>query len=376
MVYSVSVFSFISSIKKIDQETDFTNTLARKQGIIVIFGLVLWAIVANIKYTFWKRLSPYMYIFGIILLCLLFTSFGVNLNGARGWLNFGAGIPSVEPIEYVKLATILYLARWLEPKIEELKTFEAGYIPFCIIVGSVGLLLAAQPDFGGILVLIPILVIMFFVAGGSIKHLFLTLVTGILILAIAGMSVKHVQDRFKDFLDPSVDPSNKNVGWQIQQSLIAIGSGGFMGRGINNSIQKWGYLPEVENDTIFSAIAEETGFRGTFALLILYLAIGWRGLLIARNAPDKFARYTAVGVTFWIIWQAFVNIAVATKIFPLTGITLPFISMGGSSLVMNLTAMGILLNISRYTTVPHAYFIHRRRLGGAHPAKSSPLQEA
>lgn len=374
MVYSVSVFSFVSSIKKIEDE--MVNTYALKQVYLVVGGLFIWAIVSNIKYTFWKRFSPLFYILGIFLMLLLFTSFGVSLNGATGWLNFGANIPSIQPIEFVKLSTIIYLARWLEPKVDELKNLDTGFIPFCIITGVVGILIAAQPDFGGFLVLIPTLVVMFFAAGGRLKHLLMMALIGVLVFMFAAFSFKHVQDRIKDFMDPSIDPSNKNVGWQIQQSLIAIGSGGFMGRGINNSIQKWGYLPEVESDTIFSAIAEETGFRGSIALILLFLAIGWRGMLIAQNAPDKFAKYTAIGITFWIIWQAFVNIAVATKIFPLTGITLPFISMGGSSLIMNITATGILLNISRYTTVEHAYFINRRRVGRPHLSQYSPPQEA
>lgn len=376
MVYSVSIFSFISSIKQLDISSDLTNRIALKHLYLAILGIIVAMVVMNIRYTIWKKLSLFMYLLGILLMALLFTSLGLNLNGARGWLNFGAHIPSIEPIEFVKLASILYLARWMEPKLDDLKTLEGGFIPFSIIAGIILLFLAAQPDFGGILVVIPTLVIMFFIGGGNMKHLLMSFLIGILILVFAALSFKHVQDRFKDFMDPAVDPSNKNVGWQIQQSLIAIGSGGLGGRGINNSIQKWGYLPEVENDTIFSAVAEETGFRGTVTVLLLYLFIAWRGFTIARNAPDKFAKYTAAGITFWIVWQAFVNISVATKIFPLTGITLPFISMGGSSLVMNLAAMGILLNISCYTTIPHAYFVYRRRVGRPHSSQHSALPEA
>jgi len=366
MINSVSVYDYLLTLKDPSQYT--INTFALKQAILVGIGLVMFTLVSMVHYKFWRKMSLPMYIFGVFMLLLLFhPSFGRKLNGATGWLSFGAMFPSIQPIEFVKLAIVLYLARWLEPKVEELKSMENGFIPFCIIVGIVGLLVAAQPDFGGLLVIIPTTVVMFYVAGARTKHLLIVGMIGMMILFFAFSAFKHVRDRFSDFLDPTIDPSNKNVGWQIQQSLIAVGSGGFMGRGINKSIQKWGYLPEVQNDTIFAAVAEETGFRGAIALILIFLFIGWRGLLISRYAPDKFAKYTAFGISFWIIWQAFINIGVTIKILPLTGITLPFISAGGSSLLINMVSMSILVNISRYVTIPaHESFSNWRRIGGSH----------
>lgn len=369
MVNSVSIYNYLLTLA--DPRDYVLNTFALKQTILVILGVGVFAVISNIHYKFWKRISPLLYIISVILLALVFTPFGISLNGAKGWLDFGSMFPSIQPLEIAKLGVVLYLARWLEPKQGELKTFEAGFLPFGIIIGTVGLLLGLQPDFGGILVLIPTAVMMFFVAGARARHLFISLLIVAMMAFIAFASFAHVRDRVKDFMDPTIDPTSKNVGWQIQQSLIAVGSGGFMGRGINKSIQKWGYLPEVQNDTIFAAIAEETGFRGALALILLFLCIGWRGVLIAQNAPDKFAKYAALGITFWVIWQALVNIAVVIKVLPLTGLTLPFISAGGSSLMINLVAMGILVNISRYTQIPHAYFTDRRRVGRPHTAKRS-----
>ena len=374
MVNSVTNYDFYQNPDKI--ETAFMSDTAWKQILLTVAGIILWAVVSQINYLVWKRFSPMLYVIGVFLLLLLFhPAFGKTLNGATGWLDFGSFFPSIQPVEFVKIATILYLARWLEPKVHELKTLDAGFIPFGIIVGVVILLIAAQPDFGGFLVLFPVCLVMFYVAGARLKHLLMVFLVSLMLCVIGITAFKHIRDRFSDFMDPTVDPSNKNVGWQIQQSLIAVGSGGFMGRGINKSVQKMGYLPEVERDTIFAAIAEETGFRGTLALILVYLFVCWRGFVIAYYAPDKFARYASLGLSFLILWQAFVNIAVTIKLFPLTGITLPFISAGGSSLLINLFSVGILVNISRYSSIPHAHFAHRRRVGRAHISSPRVVQE-
>lgn len=363
MINSVSVYDYLLTLN--DPRDYDINYFAVKQMVLVGVSVLIFIGVCNINYRFWRKASLPMYVLSLILLLLLFhPMFGRTINGATGWLYLGSF--SMQPIELAKLAMILYLARWLEPKVDELKQFDTGFFPFMIIVGAMAIPILAQPDFGGLLVMIPICIIMFYVAGGKMKHLMYLLLAGVLIFVIAFTSFAHVRNRVHDFFDSSIDPSKKNVGWQIQQSLIAVGSGGFMGRGINKSIQKWGYLPEVQNDMIFAAIGEETGFRGSVALVLVYLFMAWRGFTIAQNAPDKFAKYVAAGISFWIVWQAFVNIGVVIKILPLTGITLPFISAGGSSLITLLTSMGILVNISAYTTVSHDYFISRRRVGRPH----------
>ena len=374
MINSVSVYDYLLTLND-PREYDI-NYFAVKQMILVGISVVAFVGVANINYRFWRKASLPLYILGLIMLLLLFhPMFGRTINGSTGWLYLGNFL-SVQPIEFAKLGMILYLARWLEPKVDELKQFDTGFFPFLIIVGLMGLPILLQPDFGGLLVLVPVTIVMFFVAGGKLKHFIYLLLAGVMIFVIAFTSFAHVRNRVHDFFDSSIDPSKKNVGWQIQQSLIAVGSGGFMGKGINKSIQKWGYLPEVQNDMIFAAIGEETGFRGSVALVFVYLFMAWRGFTIAQNAPDKFAKYAAIGISFWIVWQAFINIGVVIKIIPLTGITLPFISAGGSSLITLLTAMGILVNISGYTTVSHDYFISRRRVGRPHTAEHRPAPSA
>lgn len=374
MINSVSVYDYLLTLND-PREYDI-NYFALKQMVLVGVSIGVFVVVSNIHYRFWRTMSLPMYGLAVILLLLLFHPLlGKTLNGSTGWLYLGS-LPSIQPIEFAKLAMILYLARWLEPKVDELKHMDTGFLPFVIIVGLIAGPVLFQPDFGGLLVLIPVCITMFFVAGGRLKYLFYLLLVAVIGFVIAFSGFSHVRSRVNNFFDSSIDPSNKNVGWQIQQSLIAVGSGGFMGKGINKSIQKWGYLPEVQNDMIFAAIGEETGFRGSVALVFVYLFMAWRGFIISQNAPDKFAKYAALGISFWIVWQAFVNIGVVIKIIPLTGITLPFISAGGSSLITLLTAMGILVNISGYTTISHDYFVSRRRVGRSHSTKPSTTTRA
>ena len=249
----------------------------------------------------------------------------------------------------MKIGIILYLARWLEVRKKEVQTIENGLIPFGLIVGAVVLLLGLQPDYGSVLIILPVTIAMFFVSGGRMKHLATMFGAGSVLATIVVMTVPYINNRFHVFLNPDIDPASRNVGWQIQQALIAIGSGGWFGLGVGKSIQKFGYLPEVQGDTIFSAMAEELGFIRIFMVIGAYLFIAYRGFKIADRTEDRYYKLVATGITTWIVWQAFVNILVNVKLFPLTGITLPFISYGGSSLTTLLIAVGILINISRYT---------------------------
>lgn len=222
------------------------------------------------------------------------------------------------------------------------------------------LLLILQPDFGSILVLTPIVVILFFVGGGNIKHLFASfLVFMVFALSIYGMgkhtgttdrnSLSYITDRIDNFLSDNQSAiENKSINFQTEQGLIAIGSGGFFGLGFGNSIQKFGYLPEVEGDFIFSVIAEELGFIGILFLVSLFVYIGYRGFVIAQATDDLFGKYVATGIASLILVQSFINMGVNLNIVPLTGITLPFVSYGGSSLLSLLLSIGILLNISRF----------------------------
>ncbi|MBI5422169.1 cell division protein FtsW [Candidatus Peregrinibacteria bacterium] len=314
----------------------------------------------------WKKMALPLFVLAIALLLSLFLpGVGANYGTSTSWISISF-LPSLQPAEFVKLALIFYLAVWMEKRQELVQSFQYGFIPFTILLSLVVVLLALQPDFGSVLVISTIATLMFFAAGGNIFHIF----AGGLMAAVMAypiiMSKPYIRNRFMVFFDPSIDPLN--ISFQIKQALIAIGSGGMFGVGFGKSIQKFGYLPEVQGDTIFAAASEELGFVRIVILLAAFFFIAYRGYSIANRAPNRFAMLVAVGITSWFVFQAIINIGVNTSLLPLTGLTLPFISYGGSSLIANMMAAGILLNISRYaesnTGAPH-----RRRLGGAYPAQ-------
>jgi cell division protein FtsW len=250
-------------------------------------------------------------------------------------------------------------------------------VPFFLIMTSVVFLIVLQPDFGSVLIMGPLCVILYFVGGGSVRYIaIMAAVFAVLAGSVYALgrhedandrnSFSYITDRIDNFLaDSKTSIANKTINFQTEQGLIAIGSGGFSGVGFGKSLQKFGYLPETQGDFIFSVIAEELGFVGVMFLISIYLAIVWRGFRIARMVEDLFAKYAAVGITSWIAIQAFVNIGVNLNIIPLTGVTLPFVSYGGSSLLSLLIAVAILLGISRQarpTQAPvHSYARGERR---------------
>ncbi len=281
---------------------------------------------------------------GIIILTLAVgETYGTT---ARLWLRV-AGF-SFQPVEATKLAVIVFLAAVFSNGKINADSWQGGFIPFVVILGIPSLLLAIQSDFGSLLVLTIAAGTMFFIAGANWKHF----LSGIAALAsfatILSLAIPYIHRRIEIFLHPELDPLG--AGFQVKQALIAIGSGGLFGRGFQNSIQKYNYLPEVQSDTIFAAISEEMGFLRILILLGFYLFIAWRGFAIAQKATDEFEKIFAVGLTTWIVGQAFINIGVNLALIPNTGITLPFISAGGSSLVFTLIAAAFLLQISSHTT--------------------------
>lgn len=313
----------------------------------MILGVILFFVVLNIPYRFWQRISIPLFAFSIILLALLFTSVGAEYGTSKSWLNVGF-LPSLQPVEFAKLALVCYFASWLEKRRNELQTFQHGLLPFSMILATLVLLLALQPDFGSIMVISITAAGIFYVAGGNAFHLFgggaLAMFLGMFVI----LNNKYIYNRFAAFFDPNVDPLG--IGYQIHNALTAIGSGGLFGLGFGQSVQKSGYLPEVQGDTIFSAIAEELGFVRILVLIGAFVFIAYRGYSIAEHTQDRFAKLMVVGITTWITAQAFTNIGVNLAILPNTGITLPFISYGGSSLIMSLIGIAIILNISRGTS--------------------------
>ncbi|QFR39226.1 cell division protein FtsW [Candidatus Gracilibacteria bacterium 28_42_T64] len=365
MISSVSVYSSFrvtSLMVKAGFIAEGYNHFYVIRNIIhVIVALLGLGVIVKIHYSFFEKYAKYFFIFSLILL-LVVLLIGPSWNGARGWINLPFLPFAIQPTEFLKITLILYLAAFLKKYKNHLHSFSDGFIPFMLILGSALFLVGLQPDFGTIMVIVPISVIMFFYAGANIKYLGILFILGVVLSTSVYMGGKYdksnpetanklsyITNRIDNFLSDNKEAiKNKTINYQTEQALIAIGSGGFNGLGFGKSIQKYGYLPEVQGDFIFSVIIEELGFLGGFILLSFYLHIGYRGLYIASKVSDLFGKYVAVGISSWIMIQAFINIGVNLNIVPLTGITLPFISYGGSSLLSLIIALGILLNISRY----------------------------
>jgi len=366
MVSSVSVYESYQLTSGLAQKgilSEPTNSFYLWRHILrVAISIPLCTLIIYLPLSIWKRLALPLFVVSIALLVVLFLpGIGANYGTSTSWISLPF-LPSLQPAEFVKLGLVFYLAVWMEKRQELVQSFQYGFIPFTILLSMVLVLLALQPDFGSVLVISIIAVAMFFAAGGNIFHIFAgALLASVLAYPII-MSKAYIRNRFMVFFDPTLDPLN--ISFQIKQALIAIGHGGLFGVGFGRSVQKFGYLPEVQGDTIFAAAAEELGFIRIVFLLLAYLFIAYRGFKIANRAPNRFAMLVAIGITSWFVFQTIINIGVNLSLLPLTGLTLPFVSYGGSSLVANMIGAGILLNISRYAEVPTGTS-YRRRLGRA-----------
>jgi len=311
----------------------------------ILPGFFVLYLFQKIDYHFWKKFAVLGFLVSIICLMLVFVpGVGSKVYGASRWIYLGPF--SFQPSEMAKLAIIIYLATWFESKgTQKIKDVFEGLLPFLGIMGLIGFLIIKQPDMGTLGVIMLTSFAMFFVSGARLKHLFSMGLLGTLALGLLIKLEPYRFDRISAFLDPGADP--RGIGYQISQALLAVGSGGFWGLGLGHSRQKFNYLPEPVGDSIFAVIGEELGLIGGIFLIILFVTLALRGLKVARNAPDVFGRLVATGITMWIILQAFINISANIALVPLTGIPLPFISYGGTSLVFLMAAVGILLNISK-----------------------------
>ena len=304
----------------------------------------------SVDYRAWKRFVVPVFFIAIALLILVFIpGFGTTVYGAARWVAIGP--ISFQPSEVMKLAIILYLSAWLSTKGQgKAGDFYEGLVPFLLILSFVGFLIIKQPDTGTLGLIFIIAMSIFFASGAKLAHIGGLAVSAFLFLLILIKLAPYRMQRLLVFLNPEHDPSG--AGYQITQALIAVGSGGLFGIGLGQSRQKFNYLPEPVTDSIYAVLSEEFGLMGAGLVLCLFVFIAWRGFLIARGAQDEFGRLLAVGITTWIVGQAFINIGAISGLIPLTGIPLPFISYGGTSLAVLLGSFGILLNISR-TAVIH-----------------------
>lgn len=316
----------------------------KKQLIASIVGLCGMLFFMNFNYTRIYKLSTLIFIASIVLALLIFSPIGIELNGARRWIDLG--ITTFMPSDAVKLGSIIFLSAYLEKNKDNIKSIKKGLIPSLLIIGiSVGLILI-QKDLSTSAALGMTLFIVLFISGAKILHLSLIGILGLGAGAFAIMSEEYRMRRFTSFIDPFAVKSGD--GWQVVQSLYALGSGGLFGLGLGKSRQKFFYIPEPYNDFIFSIIGEELGFLGCVAVILLFLVIIWRGIRIALGSKDLFGCLLASGIVALIAIQSMIHIAVVTSSIPPTGITLPFISYGGTSLMIYMSAAGILLNISRH----------------------------
>ncbi len=332
-------------------------------------GILAFFVAAKLSYKFWRKIS--IAIFAVLVALLIAVLiFGSTYNTfSRSWFNFTFG--TLQPTEFAKLAMILYFSHWLEEKRLELKTFKYGFLPFLVITGFIIVPILLQPDIGSVIIILSIASVMYFAAETRFKHLATGVIAAILIGLIFAVTVPHIKQRFITFLGIGDEVACREAScWQTEQANIAVGSGGFFGKGLTQGIQKSYWLPQASDDFIFAASAEELGFIRIILVVLAYAIIAYRGYKIAASAPDTFSMLAAVGITSWIVIQAYLNIAVNIGLFPVTGITLPFISYGGSSLVSTLLAVGILINISSHSGYATHNF-HGWRHSRPHPAKYS-----
>ncbi len=320
-------------------------------------GLIAFLIALKLNYRFWKKISLPFFLICVIALFAVLIFGAKNNTFAKSWFNIYSN--SVQPSEYAKLGLILYFSTWLEKKGDEIKSFKFGFIPFCVVSGLIILPVMLQPDLGSTIVFAATSVAIYFASGARKRDLVFGALVAIFISTILISNIPHLKNRFGAFIAHGQECKEKYC-WQSIQSNIAVGSGGAWGRGLTQGIQKSYWLPQATDDFIFAASAEELGFFGVTLWIILYTLIVYRGLQISQYAPNRFAMLTAVGVSIWFGTQAFLNIAVNISLMPVTGLTLPLISYGGSSLVSMLLGLGILLNISKHT---HAYANSLKRRG-------------
>ncbi|MFA6522286.1 MAG: putative lipid II flippase FtsW [Patescibacteria group bacterium] len=311
-------------------------------------GAVAFLVGLLVPYQLWKRLAPVILLGTIVLLVLVFIP-GIGQDygtSAKSWVSI-AGI-GFQPAELAKVGFLLYIASWLSSRREAVADFKEGLLPFIGLLSIVGALIFFQPDLGTLSIIVAMAFLMYFSAGGRTHYLVALGAGGIALFILAVKLSPYRLERFTTFLHPELDP--QGIGYQINQALLAIGSGGFFGRGYGHSLQKYQYLPEVIGDSVFAVMAEEFGFLMTTAFIVAFVFFILRGLRIADHAPDDFSKYVCIGVMAWFGVQAFVNIGSMVGIMPMTGVPLPFVSYGGTSLIVSLFAVGMMVHISSHAS--------------------------
>jgi cell division protein FtsW len=321
-------------------ETGSPMSFLARQAVWVVLGLVVMTVLSRVDYIWWRRLAVPVMGVSLVLLVLVLAFGSVRFGAQRTFLN-----GSVQPSEPAKLAIVIYIAAWLSSKGEKVRLMTYGLVPFSVLIGVVAGLIVLQPDFSTAVLVVLTALAMFFIAGADLLQVGLgCLVGGGTFYALISNSL-HGSQRLNDYF-----ASWSNVGqvsYHVRQALVALGSGGLFGRGLGAGYQKFGYLPAPHTDSVFAVVGEELGLVGCLIVVALFAMLAQRGFKIALEAREPFGAVLAVGVTCWLVFQAFINVAVMTATIPFTGIPLPFLSLGGSAMVSSLAAVGLLLSVSR-----------------------------
>lgn len=316
----------------------------KRQLAWLTFGFLLLHLASHIDYVWWKRLSiPLLGLMMVLLVMVLIPSLGVAAKGARRWLRLGP--ISIQPAEMVKLIAVIYLAAYLTKKEDRITLFSNGLLPALIVIGFLSGLVLLEPDLGTVVVMGLVTVGLLFLGGARFSHLLALGLCAVPVVLVLVLGSSYRRQRLMTFLAPWKDASD--AGFQITQSFLAFGSGGPFGVGLGEGKQKLFFLPEAHTDFVLALVGEELGLVGTGAIILLFALFVVRGFQIAARARMPFGRYLGMGITLLIGIQALVNACVVTGLVPTKGLTLPFVSYGGSSLVISLVGVGILLNISR-----------------------------
>ncbi len=317
----------------------------KRQLVWALLGIFAMIIIMKINYAKLKELALPLLIISIICLVLVLTPLGIVIKGSSRWLGVAPFV--FTPSELAKLAMVMFLARSLSINLDKIRSFKEGVLPYLGLLALVCGLIMLQPDLGTSVAIAGTFFLMILIAGANMAHLGMIAVTGLAALGAAIAVAPYRMERWYAFLDPWKYASDE--GFQTIQSLYALGSGGLFGMGLGRSRQKFFYLPEQYTDFVYAILGEELGFIGAFIVLALFLLFAWRGFKIALNVPDIYGGLLAAGITIMVVLQAAINIAVVSGLMPVTGITLPFISYGGTSLLFTLAGVGLLLNVSRYS---------------------------
>lgn len=342
--------------------------LLRRHVIRIGLGLLSMYLCLKIPLRFWKKVAiPFFVLIFLTLIAVLIIGSAANTT-AKAWLIFSN--TSIQPAEIAKIALIFYLATWMERKGRDITDFKNGFLSFVAVTGFIIFPVLLQPDFGSTVVFATIATAIYFAAGARIRHLALGIIIVFLITLILIPNIGYLKHRFTSYLNPTIEncqpePESgeirRNYCWQTEQAQIAVGSGGIFGKGLTQGIQKSYWLPQATDDFIFAASAEELGFVRIALIVVAFALIAYRGYMIANFAPNRFTMLIATGITTWITVQAFMNIGVNIGLLPVTGVTLPFVSYGGTSMISTLAGVGVLLQISKETTPYYASSINRRR---------------